>query len=177
MNMNNTFGLIHVYYGDGKGKTTAATGLAIRAAGSGNKVLINRFLKNSHSGELNILNQINNISVTGSEKAFGFSFNMTDDEKKEAAIYYTNQLHSVFKAAGDYDLLILDEINVAVDLGYVEESVLINYIKEKPEHLEVVLTGRNPSANILAMADYASEIKSIKHPYEKGVPARTGIEM
>ena len=174
--MNKDFGLIHVYFGDGKGKTTSATGLAVRAAGSDNKVLINRYLKNPDSGELNILNKIENIDITGSEEDFGFSFNMTEKEKKKASEFFTNQLITAFADAAKYDLLILDEINVAVSLGYIDEELLIKLLTQKPTHLEVVLTGRNPTEKILSMADYASEIKEIKHPYKKGVPARTGIE-
>lgn len=174
--MKNNLGLIHIYCGDGKGKTTAATGLAIRAAGSGYKVLINRFLKNNLSGELNILNTISNICVTGSEKDFGFFYNMSDREKSEACRYFSSQLIQAFEDAKNFDMLILDEINVAVDLNIIDETLLLKLLKNKPEHLEVILTGRNPSDSMTAMADYVSEIKCVKHPFDKGLSSRKGIE-
>ena len=176
--MYNELGLIHIYCGDGKGKTTAATGLAIRAAGNNLKVLISRFLKNDYSSELSILNAIKNIKVNCSKKDFGFFFNMTDKEKVEASIYYSEQLKSIFNEAFEqnYDVLILDEINVAISLGLVDENLLIELINTKPEHLELILTGRNPTKKLISMADYVSEIQCIKHPYEKGIQARKGIE-
>ena len=174
--MKEDLGLIHVYCGDGKGKTTASLGLAIRCAGSGFKVLISRFLKNNLSGELNILNTIPNICVMGSEKDFGFFFNMSESKKKDAREYFTTQLIQTFEASKDYDLLILDEINAAVELELIDEELLISLIMNKPEHLETVLTGRNPSDSIVAMADYVSEIKCVKHPFDKGITSRKGIE-
>lgn len=174
--MKNNLGLIHIYCGDGKGKTTAATGLAIRAAGSGYKVLISRFLKNNLSGELNILKTIPNICVTGSEKDFGFFFNMSENEKNDARQYFSSQLIQSFEHSKNYDLLILDEINVSVDLKLIDESLLVRLIQNKPKHLEVILTGRNPSDSIIALADYISEIKCIKHPFDRGITSRKGIE-
>lgn len=174
--MNNKTGYIHIYYGDGKGKTTSAIGLAIRAAGAGYRIYISRFLKNDKSSELNILQSISNIHVSGSEKDFGFFFHMSEETKKEAKEFFTFQLTNAFQQSKEYDMLILDEINVAVDLGLVDESLLINYMQNKPKHLELILTGRNPSKKMLSLADYASEIKCQKHPFNKGISSRTGIE-
>lgn len=174
--MHNDLGLIHIYHGDGKGKSTAAVGLAVRAAGAGYKVLISRFLKNQQSGELNILKTIPNICITGSEKDFGFFFQMSEQEKQSAAEFFTEQLKTAFELAADYDMLILDEINVAVDLKLVEESVLTDCIEHKPKQLELVLTGRNPTDTLISLADYVSEIKCIRHPFGKGIPSRKGIE-
>lgn len=175
---NTGLGLIHIYYGDGKGKTSAALGLAIRSAGNGYKVLINRFLKNSNSCELPILKNIPGITVTGSEKDFGFFFSMSPDAKNEASTYYTNQLKDAFKKAIDekFNVLILDEINVAVNLGLIDEALLLELIRNKPSNMELIMTGRDPSKAMIELADYVSEIKNIKHPFEKGITSRLGIE-
>lgn len=179
---NNTndqnLGLIHIYCGDGKGKTTTATGLAVRMAGAGFRVLIARFLKNDASSELNILNTIPGIDVIQTPKDFGFIWNMSKSEKEEAAAFYTQLLKSSLQSASDdnYNMLILDEINVAIDLKLVSEELLIQTIKKKPARLELVLTGRNPHPALLELADYVSEIHCVKHPFEKGINARIGIE-
>ncbi len=175
---DNDLGLIQIYCGDGKGKTTAALGLAIRMAGAGFRVLIARFLKNDDSNELKILEIIPNIDVINTAKDFGFIWNMSEQEKEDAAACYTRLLTDSMDTAADkgYDMLILDEINVAVDLNLVKEDLLIQVIKNKPAHLELVLTGRNPSSSLLDLADYVSDIHCIKHPFETGILARTGIE-
>ena len=173
---NNNLGLIHIYCGDGKGKTTAATGLALRCAGAGYKVLISRFLKNDNSCELSILNQISNITVVQTKKEFGFFSSMSEEQIIEASEYYSEQLKNAFIDSEYYDMLFLDEINVAVSLGLISEDLLIDLISHKKDNLELVLTGRNPSERVTSLADYVSEIKCIRHPYNQGVTARIGIE-
>ena len=108
-------GCIHIYCGDGKGKTTAATGLAVRGAGRGMKVLIARFLKHENSGEVSALSQINGITVLPCLKNFGFYFQMTEEQKKEATEYYGQMFDKAWKegAAGNYDMIVLDEIVAA----------------------------------------------------------------
>lgn len=174
-----TKGLIHIYCGDGKGKTTASLGLCIRAAGNDMKILITRFLKNEKSCELNILNKIPNIDIMTCNRDFGFSFRMSTDTKTVAKQAYSELLDKTFETAYNkhYDLLIMDEIIATNNLGFVEEDSLINYLKQKPEHLEIVMTGRDPSPRLVEIADYVSEIKKIKHPFDQGMPARKGIEM
>lgn len=169
---------VHIYCGDGKGKTTAAVGLAVRAAGCKKKVLITRFLKTDHSGEVEILKQIPGIFVTPCEKSFGFFSQMTEGQKKEAAVYYTELLSQTLeKAAGEsYDLLILDEIMAVCSFGLVKEEAVRAFLSNRPGRLEVVLTGREPSQEMIGLADYVSEIRKIKHPYERGIAAREGIE-
>jgi len=174
----NNLGLIHVYYGDGKGKTSSAVGTVIRAASSGYKVLISRFLKNDDSAEVPFLANTENITLIPTEKDYGFFFEMNDETKKEAGKYFTAMLIKSFDmcANNSYNLLFLDEINVAVDLGLVKESLLLEKLKNKPKHLEVILTGRNPSNALIKLSDYACEIKNIKHPYDLGINARKGID-
>ena len=173
-----TSGLVHIYCGNGKGKTTASVGAAVRAAGNGKKVLIKRFLKNDHSGEVEALKQIPGITVLPCTRQFGFSWKMKPEEKEEAKEYYGKELEKAWKMALDQeiDMLVLDEAVGACTLGFIEEERLLELIGSKPEKLEVILTGRNPSETLLAAADYVTEMVMRAHPYTSGIPARKGIE-
>ncbi|MBD7912995.1 MULTISPECIES: cob(I)yrinic acid a,c-diamide adenosyltransferase [Clostridium] len=172
-------GLVHIYCGEGKGKTTTSIGLSVRAAGNGMKVIFTQFLKNNDSSELKILNSIENIDLIPCEESFGFFFNMTDEQKVEAKKVYSSLLTSVLKKSkeADYDMLVLDEIMAAYNYNLVDRDELIEFLKNKPEKLEVVMTGRNPDEKLIELADYVSNIQKIKHPYDKGIFARKGIEM
>lgn len=171
-------GLIHIYCGENKGKTTASLGLAIRAAGAGKKVIFSQFLKDGSSAELGPLSTIPGISIKICEKPHGFIWTMTEEEKLAAAADYTALFHEVRDLArqGEADLLILDEILGAVTTRMVPEPQLIDFLDQKPEGLEVVLTGRDPSPALMERADYITEMKKIKHPFDQGIPARKGIE-
>ena len=173
-----TGGLVHIYCGNGKGKTTASVGAAVRAAGNGKTVLIKRFLKNDHSGEVEALKQIPGITVLPCKRQFGFSWKMKQEEKEEAKEYYGKELEKAWKMALDQeiDMLVLDEAVGACTLGFIEEERLLELIGSKPEKLEVILTGRNPSETLLAAADYVTEMVMRAHPYTRGIPARKGIE-
>ena len=172
-------GRIHIYCGDGKGKTTAALGLALRAAGRGRKVLISRFLKTEDSGEVPVLRNIPGIEVMPCQKTFGFTFQMSDQEKKEAARYYEELFQKAWDQAEQegFDMLVLDEMMAALSAGFVKEEQLLGRLQNRPEGLEVVMTGRNPSERLVEAADYVSEIRKVKHPFDRGVGARTGIEL
>lgn len=172
------YGLIHIYCGDGKGKTTAATGLAVRAAGRGKRVVIARFLKTDDSGEVPVLKQIPGITVIPCTKTFGFYFRMTEEQKAEAAVYYSGLLEQAWQTAKEQKagLLVLDEIMAVCNYGLVNEKRLLELLESKPEELEVVMTGRNPSEILLEKADYVSEIVKQKHPFDQGIGAREGIE-
>ena len=163
-------GLIHIYCGDGKGKTTAATGLAIRGAGNLMKVIFVQFLKDGTSNELKILNDIDNIDVLVCKKHLGFSWNMDDETKKIAISEYTKLFDDAVEEAlkKDVDMIIFDEIMSAISGKFVSE--------EKVLKLEVILTGRNPSEELIEKADYVSEVKKVKHPFDKGIQSRIGIE-
>ena len=171
-------GLVHIYCGDGKGKTSAAVGLAVRAAGRGMKVLVVRFLKTENSGEVEVLRNIPGITVTPCDRTFGFVFRMNEEQKAEAAEYYQKRFETAEKEAesGNYDLLILDEILASCNYGMVQEQSVLEFLHTKPAGLEVVLTGRDPSEKMVEQADYVSEIHMVKHPYQKGISARKGIE-
>lgn len=171
-------GFIHIYCGDGKGKTTAATGLAVRMAGSGGRVLFVRFLKNENSSELVALRQVEGIEVVPCAQTFGFYNRMSEARKREAKIYYSEMLnHALQRLQEDaFGLLVLDEILWAYGYELVDRGLLTEFLKRKPESLEVVLTGQNPPKELTELADYITEMKKVKHPYDQGIPARRGVE-
>ena len=170
-------GLIHIYCGDGKGKTTAAMGLAVRAAGAGRRVLILQFLKDGASAEFASLAHVPGIEVVPQTRRFGFSWTLSQEERAEALAYYTGLLEETFtRAAGGIDLLVLDEAVGTVSAGLLDGERLLALLGTKPPALEVVLTGRDPSRALLDAADYVTEMKKIKHPFDQGVPARRGVE-
>ena len=171
-------GLIHLYCGDGKGKTTASLGLALRCAGRGGRVLFSQFLKGRPTGELTSLQKIPAITVLRGKAILKFTFQMTDDEKRETKEAQTALFHEVCAFCRDQkpDLVVCDELIGASALGLVPEAEVLRFLQEKPEKTEVVLTGRNPSPALVDLADYVSEIKKIKHPFDRGIPAREGIE-
>lgn len=171
-------GLIHIYCGDGKGKTSAAAGLAVRAAGCGRRVLFVRFLKNEDSGELRILDQIPEIHVIHLEKSYGFYRTLSDEEKREVRQMYEKLWNDAVRLSGTeaYDVLVMDEFMAAYNYGLIDHSTALAFLREKPEHLEIVLTGRNPDERLVELADYVSEIRKVKHPYDRGILARRGIE-
>lgn len=176
--MNRDTGCIHIYCGDGKGKTTCGMGLCTRAAGFGYKVLIYQFMKDNKTSERRLLTQIPNITWPEGLPLEKFSFRMTPEEKAERKVFYEEQFRKVTRLAeeGDYDLMFLDEIIYTIRAGLFEEQLLLDYLKQKPEYLEVVLTGQGPSQELIALADYVSEIKKVKHPYDRGLTSRKGIE-
>ena len=171
-------GLIHIYCGDGKGKTTAATGLAVRAAGAGMKVLIARFMKKAESAELDAMKLIPGIEVIPIEKEYRY-VKVKNENVSEEAIEYLNSYFdkAVEKAmSGEYDLIMLDEIIGATRRELIPVKKLTDFLKNRPENLEVVMTGRGPLDELVEMADYVSEVKKIKHPIDQGIYARKGIE-
>ena len=169
-------GLIHIYCGDGKGKTTAAVGLAVRAAGAGKKVVFTQFFKDGSSSEIKVLQDVENIRILHCNTVRGFWKRMTDAQKARAREDYTRLFSDVTRSAMDADLLVLDEIVSACNHGTVAEVAVADFLCSKPERLEVVLTGRNPSERLLRLADYVTQMQKIKHPYDRGIAARKGIE-
>ena len=172
------FGLIHIYCGDGKGKTTAAGGLAVRCAGRGNKVLMVQFLKSRDSGELYSLAKLPDIEVMRGKESKKFTFQMNEEEKHALLIEHNKMFEQVLAKIknGGYSLLILDEVIGALNAKVFEMPKLIEFLRHKPENLEVVLTGRNPAPELVEIADYVSEMRKVKHPMDKGIMAREGIE-
>lgn len=166
--------MIHIYTGDGKGKTTAACGLALRSAGCGKNVLVVQFLKDGTSGEMCAFENFKNITVMSSETK-GFLWNMTDRERQETKELHEKLFKTAMQKASDFDVVIFDEILGAISTGMIGETAVFEFLKTNPEP-EIVLTGRGASEKLIHLADYVSEIKCVKHPMEKGIPARKGIE-
>lgn len=169
-------GLIHLYCGDGKGKTTAALGLALRAAGAGKQVVFTQFFKDGSSSEIGTLAALPGVRVFHADTVRGFYRNMTPPQREQAGKDYTALFRQVTQAAQEADLLILDEIVSACNRGVVPEKLVTDFLREKPARLEVVLTGRNPSAALLELADYITEMRKLRHPFDRGIGARKGIE-
>lgn len=167
-------GKVHVYTGPGKGKTTAAMGLAVRAAGSGLKVSIYQFIKGQASGELNALEKIKNIKVIQCGRP---SFIKAAPKKQD--IECARRALSMARRdvmSGKSDLVILDEINVAIKLGLINLTDIIEVINCKPDSVELILTGRGAPKSLVAAADYATRFLKVKHPFDDGLQARRGIE-
>ena len=171
-------GLVHLYYGDGKGKTTAAIGLAIRAAGAGKKVLFTQFMKGGPTSELHILEQQENIEVLRIQKKFPFYNQMSDGDKDEITKLHNELLETIKCKMEEHKcgVLVLDEITYPYQWNLIDKDGLKNFLKQKPVGLEVILTGRNPDQVLVDFADYITQMNCIRHPYEKNIPSRIGIE-
>jgi len=168
-------GYVHVYTGDGKGKTTAALGLALRAAGAQWKVFIAQFVKGTAGSELAALGRFDELITV---RQFGRS-QFVCGKPQEADLQAARQglaECAVAIASGDYSLVILDEANVAVKLGLFPVDDLLALIDGRPDGVELVLTGRNAHARLVQRADLVTEMLNIKHYYNHGVAGRTGIE-
>ncbi|MEE9488313.1 MAG: cob(I)yrinic acid a,c-diamide adenosyltransferase [Candidatus Brocadiales bacterium] len=167
-------GKVQVYTGDGKGKTTAAMGQAIRALGHGQRVLVVQFLKGRPTGEINILREMKNVTV----ERFGSSQFVCGDPTPEDMTLAKEGFEKARAAvmSGDYDLVILDEINILVNYKMLEVDQVLGLIKERPEGVELILTGRNAHPQVVDAADLVSEVRAVKHYYKKGVGARPGVE-
>lgn len=164
--------MLHIYTGDGKGKTTAAMGLAARALGHGKRVVIVQFLKNGASGELVTLRAAGAAIFSG-RAGTKFVSAMTEEEKKEVRALQDRQLAAAL--AMPFDLLILDEACAALRHGLVDPDLLTKTVSIKDER-EIVVTGRDPAQFLLDAADYITYMECVRHPYERGTAAREGIE-
>lgn len=168
-------GYVQVYTGNGKGKTTAALGLALRAAGAGMRVYIGQFLKQGCYNELESLKRFSDLVVIEQFGTGQYVFGKpSKDDFKAAAAAYSALVEAVM--SGKYDVVIMEEANVALSFGLIEEADLFQVIDNKPIGVEIVITGRGATPGLIEKADLVTEMKSLKHYYEKGVIARTGIE-
>ena len=169
-------GLVYIFTGNGKGKTTAAIGQAVRAVGQGWKVLMVQFIKQIVSGEVDTLRK---LGVEIYPMGEGFVGIMGDRKPREVHVQAASKALKFAEDKirnGDYRLLILDEINVAVHLGLVDVEEMLAFLKNKPKDLDVILTGRDAPKEFIEIADLVSEVKDLKHPFSKGVSAKRGIE-
>jgi cob(I)alamin adenosyltransferase len=170
----NTRGLIQVYTGDGKGKTTAALGLAIRAVGRGMKVIIIQFIKGDRTcGEHLFTAQYHPFEIVLLNTGDSFTQSL---EELRSTTEQTLALAEKIVPGGGYDVVILDEIFVAIDKGLVSIEQTLNLMRKKPEPMELVLTGRGAPKEIIAQADLVTEMVAVKHPFTKGTTARKGME-
>lgn len=171
-------GYVQVYTGNGKGKTTAAMGLAFRATGDGMEVKVVQFLKSWKTGELESAKRFDNLEILRFEKVKGFTWELNEEELA--------QLKSEVRVGFDFvkglvenrgcDILILDEVMASISGGFIGEDEIVELIEKKPKDMELILTGRNVPEKIMEKADLITEMREIKHYYKKGVPAREGIE-
>ncbi len=174
-------GYIQVYTGNGKGKTTASLGLATRALGRGWKVLIVMFTKGGNNyGELNtflnlapVLKQKIKIVQAGLDRIV-YSNNISDEDRKVVSDGWTLAKKAILN--NEYQMVILDEANIALDLGLIRLDDMLDTLKHKPDRMEIVLTGRNAKPEIIEIAHLVSEIQPVKHYWDKGISAREGIE-
>lgn len=173
-------GLVHVYYGDGQGKTSAAVGLAVRACGSGCKVLYVQFLKNCRSSELKALGMLaEGIEVLTPKPCMKFFFQMSEQEKQQTA----EEQNACFQTAvdkarsGQYHMLVLDEAMDAVNLGLIDREDFLGFLRNRPASLEIAITGHTMLDGLPELADYISKISKEKHPYDRGIKARVGVDL
>lgn len=186
--------MVEIYCGDGKGKTTAAVGLTVRAAGHHIPVLFVQFLKDDSSGEIGVLRGIDGVRLLHPKKSYGFVRNMTEAEKSSTRADYADMLESVQtwlsgqmqesdgeregnNAEDIHAVVVLDEVIHACNYGLLDENALLDVICSYRKYAELVLTGRQPSEQLQREADYVSVIEKKKHPFDKGITARNGIEL
>ena len=169
-------GLVQIFTGDGKGKTSAALGTVVRALGHGLRVYFAFFMKGDYPyGERNILSKLPNVNIA----SFGSGKFVNPADIKPEEIEQAKQALAAAREAmlsGKYDLIVLDEVNVAVVWKLVELDEVTKLIKDKPQKVELILTGRNADAKLIELADLVTEMRKIKHPYDKGIKTRQGID-
>lgn len=169
-------GIVQVYTGNGKGKTSAAFGLALRAIGRGLKVYVIQFIKGGFDyGELYIVDKLPNLTL----KAFGRGRFVTEKPPEREDIEFAEKAMALAEEvvkSDEYDIVVLDEINVALNLKLVKIERVLELIRNKPKHVELILTGRYAPDKIIEAADLVTEMREVKHPYNKGFQARKGIE-
>ncbi len=171
-------GLIQIYTGDGKGKSTAVVGQAVRAAGHGFKVGFISFFKAPQLfgyGEFGPLQKLGIATFFFAKRHPHFYKEISHDEVREEClkgIEFTKELFS----DGTWDMLVLDELIIAIRDGFLKEEEVLSLLEAKPQRLELILTGRGATEGIVRKADLVSEVKKVKHPYEQGIKSREGIE-
>jgi cob(I)alamin adenosyltransferase len=167
---------VQVYTGEGKGKTSAAFGLALRAVGRGLRVFVIQFIKGGFDyGELHVVKRLPNLEL----KAFGQGKFVTQVPAGEKDVRLAKEGLALARRvvkSGEYDVVILDEVNVAIHLGLLSVEKVVSLVKVKPKHVELVFTGRYAPKEILQIADLVTEMREIKHPYARGIKPRKGIE-
>lgn len=168
--------MIHIYCGDGKGKTTAACGLALRAAGHGQNVLFVQFFKDGSSGEITAMKALPNIETRCPSAHYGRFKTLTVSQREQVSRSSRELFKQTVSGAGNYALIVLDEALSAYRHAVIDREELLSFLRTQGSLREIVLTGRNPAPELLALADYVTEMRKEKHPFDRGVPAREGVE-
>ena len=167
--------MMHLYCGDGKGKTTAAVGLAVRAAGSGMKVLFVQFFKSGKSSEVEALEKLGIVTAHPGVH-YGRYKTLNEEKKTEVRDSYGELFDAILAAAAEYDLIVLDEAVSAYNYAMIDGERLTEFLRLEGNRREIVLTGRNPLPELIELSDYVTEMKKVKHPFDGGTAARKGIE-
>lgn len=170
--------MLHIYYGNGKGKTTAAVGLIIRACGADMKTAFFQFLKNDSSSEISVLQKLNGSTIVCCKSCNKFTFSMNESEKLAVTAEHNKMLDMAEKMVknGQVQLIVLDEVLDAYNKKLIDTNRFDSFLSETSDMCEIVLTGRSPSEKMIESADYLTEMCAIKHPFDKGIAARKGIE-
>jgi cob(I)alamin adenosyltransferase len=169
-------GYVQVYTGNGKGKTTASLGLALRAYGANLRIFIGQFVKGQSYSEIKAITRcLNNITVKQYGRKCFIKSSQPEKQDIELARNGLREVSGIVKS-GNYDLVILDEANVAVSLKLFSVEDLLKVINDKPDSVEIIITGRNADPQLIERADLVTEMRSIKHYYDRGIKARKGIE-
>jgi cob(I)alamin adenosyltransferase len=177
LSIKNGRGLVQVFTGDGKGKTTAALGAVLRAVGHGLRVFIVFFIKGRYdAGEFSTLTKLPNVKFAsfGLRQFIYKNRKINPEEKKQAEAALATAREAV--SSDRFDLVVLDEINMALDFNLIKLDDVISLINNRPSHVELILTGRHADARLIEIADLVTEMVKVKHPFDKGVKARQGIE-
>lgn len=167
-------GLVQIYTGSGKGKTTAALGLALRAAGHGLRTYIGQFLKGRSTGELKASQLLKPYLTIEQFGEIGFA-GKADPRQVALARQGLRRVRDVL-ASDEYDIIVLEEISVALDLELIALEDVLALLEERPSHVELILTGRGAPQELISRADLVTEMVAVKHPYDQGIEARAGIE-
>ena len=168
--------MIHLYYGDGKGKTTAAIGLAVRAAGAGMRVLFAQFFKDGSSSEIRVLSALPGVETVHPGLHYGRYRTMNDGQRAEIGESYRAMFAEIAARAEEFGLIVLDEAVSAYGYGALDRRAVTEFLRAEGKRREIVLTGRGPAPELLSLADYATEMRKEKHPFDSGVTARRGVE-
>ena len=174
-------GCIQLYYGDGKGKTTAAMGQIVRCVGHNFKVLVYQFLKEPTSGEVGVIKNLPGVEYIANEGQIPFLFNLTPEQQEYYQEIFLKKFNEVKEKyfSGEYDLVVLDEVIDAYQLGTLPKEELHEIMEKRPEHTELVITGHQYGMSIdelINRADYVTKFVKEKHPFDKGLGCRVGIE-
>lgn len=169
-------GLVQVYTGDGKGKTTAAWGQALRAVGAGFRVAVVQFLKPQESSEVKAAKSLPNLTVLGQTRPYDARIDQRNSVELEADSRKNFETASDLVLSGEYDMVILDEMNVVLEYGFVTPEEMLDLLGKRPEHTEVIVTGRYAPKWLVEAADLVTEMREVKHPSSNSIKARKGIE-